>query len=285
MSEAAFFEHYRGEPHFNMAFDEWLLGSAMARPGLVLVRCYTWSDGTLTIGCHQHRQTALDWPKVGATPVIRRVTGGRAVYHDRSELTYAIAINPNTPDLNRLTGSVARTAAFFSEVLRRFLDAQGIGAEVVAQSQPRRRQPDYLHKAPCFDSAARQELVAGRRKIVASAQRQVGGALLQHGSIKLRGLAFHPALGPIGNPGLEGSSGEERRQFDRLSCSFRDIAGEALGVRWRNVELDEVCEQELESLTVEVRKQPLAKRQPVERRALGDCFSRSVRRSGGGEIA
>jgi len=87
------YTHFDSEPCFNMAFDSRMLTFVRLNPGMVLLRLYTWAIPTITIGLNQITERAVDMRQLGRTPLIRRVTGGRAVFHDCSELTYAIAAN------------------------------------------------------------------------------------------------------------------------------------------------------------------------------------------------
>ncbi|MCK4573421.1 MAG: hypothetical protein KAU36_03575, partial [candidate division Zixibacteria bacterium] len=93
MRKILFHNHFAAGPHFNMAFDEWLFARACESPGSIMLRLYSWRPGAITFGFNQKEQTAVDCERLNGTPLIRRVTGGRALYHDPSELTYAIAVN------------------------------------------------------------------------------------------------------------------------------------------------------------------------------------------------
>jgi len=273
MSPALWFSHFESDPWFNMGFDEWMLGSALSVPGLLIVRLYTWSEGTITFGRNQRQDSALKWDGVGWTPVIRRVTGGRAVYHDPGEFTYSLALNPRASDRRYLGGSVARSSALISEALLHFVQQQGMTSEIVARSGQSDAHPEVFHKAPCFASAARHELMAGDRKVVASAQRQVDGVILQHGSIKLHGLAWHPALPAAG---VSGQTDVVRRvesdQWNRVAASFQSVMGSWLGAELIPSALDAKAEREVDMLAQRVRSNPLERRPPVKQTALANSL-------------
>ncbi len=194
MRSISFYKHFAGNPFFNMAFDEWLFARACDLPGAVMLRLYSWEPGAITFGFNQKEETAVDRSLLGETPLIRRITGGRALYHDPSELTYAIGVNTGSNHWPQLEGSISHTSAEIAGVLVGFLKRLGIESDFVRGSQPEQARPEYFHKAPCFDSTARAEVVAGSQKIVASAQRRIRDTFFQHGSIKLSGIAQHPAL-------------------------------------------------------------------------------------------
>jgi len=260
MSDTLFFRHYAADPFFNMAFDECLFAHAMRHPGAVLLRLYTWRPGAITFGFNQRRETALDFDRLGETPVIRRITGGRAVYHDVSELTYAAAINPHTPERAGLSGSTATIYHLLSKAIMAFLESLGMSSQLVEKSSPENARPDFFHKAPCFASSARYEIVTGGRKVVASAQKQIQGVVLQHGSIKISGLVGHPALdAAVSDPGPE-SQPVEKEQFDRTAGQFGRALGDALGVVFEPAESLPFNKSELEERVCEVTKKALERR-------------------------
>ncbi len=74
--------------------------------------------------------------------------------------------------------------------------------------------------------------MTGGRKIIASAQKRLWDAILQHGSIKLQGLARHPALdGDVDRIADVGQALTEER-FRQLAAQFRLVMGASLGVEF-----------------------------------------------------
>lgn len=194
MTEALCLTDFATDPYYNMAVDEWLFEKVALGQSAVCVRLYSWSTGAITIGYNQLWEKALDHSRLGQTCLIRRVTGGRALYHDSSELTYAIAIDRLKVSDERLSGSLAKTGAAIADMLVSFLNRVGIEADYLKRSRPGQSESSSLHSAPCFASQARHELVTDNRKVVASAQRRIGSVTFQHGAIKISGAASHPAL-------------------------------------------------------------------------------------------
>ena len=83
----------------NMAYDEVLLNAVV--DGTIdtpILRFYHWIMPTISIGRFQsiHKDIDLVQCKKDHIPVVRRPTGGRAVFHNH-ELTYALAIPPQHP--------------------------------------------------------------------------------------------------------------------------------------------------------------------------------------------
>ena len=157
----------------NMALDEALLARARGT-GETVLRVYTWSRPTLSLGRHQ-RARGRYRPDVlhdRCIDVVRRPTGGRAVLHHR-EITYSVTAPCGAAQgLRESYGSINR-------LLMAGLRALGMAVRLAA---PRGPEPN-LGDAPCFDTPAAGELVWRGRKLVGSAQWRERGALLQHGSI------------------------------------------------------------------------------------------------------
>lgn len=238
MSVAFFYAQFACSPAVNMAVDEYLLSLAVANPGVVYLRLYSWQPGGLTFGFNQRQESALDWLRVGETQVIRRVTGGRAIFHDPSELTYSIAVNSRGQMSPSLVGSLSAVSANLAEALGRFTAAVGIPAVYARKSAPENAQPAFFHKAPCFASSAKYELLADGRKVVASAQKRLGDALLQHGSIKLAGLCRHPALDADVDKIDDHLEPMTESRFGQYALLFRQGMEEALGVEFAPGEAD-----------------------------------------------
>ncbi len=180
----------------NMAVDESLLKSVIAG-GQPVVRFYTWSPATLSLGVNQPvgeiDRSACDNRGFG---LVRRITGGRAVLHQH-ELTYAVIARENDP---RVSGGVLELYRKISAGLVEGLRTLGANVALspynremhVALGSERRRRDlglvgevESAHGAVCFDATSAYELTASGKKLVGSAQARRGGAILQHGSILL----------------------------------------------------------------------------------------------------
>ncbi len=112
---------------WNMALDAWLLHRA-AEEGLAVLRWYSWSEPTLSLGYFQRfadRTVDTRTAAIGSLPVVRRVSGGGALVHDR-ELTYSIAIPASDP----LAGDRMRLYSLFHRTLIDTLVSWGVAAEL-----------------------------------------------------------------------------------------------------------------------------------------------------------
>lgn len=194
MNEAVFYSQAECDPYYNMACDEWMFQQVCQHPNKLYLRLYDWAEPTITFGVNQQRERALDFSQLNGTPVIRRITGGRALYHDRSEFTYSIAVNLDAWAGQSWVGSPSHLFRVVAEGLTEFVTAMGKPADYCRKSAVSNSRPGFFHRAACFASLARYEIVADEKKVVASAVCRIGHVLLQHGAIKLGGAASHPAL-------------------------------------------------------------------------------------------
>ena len=263
MSRPLFYRQFACDPHYNMAVDEWLFDRARGAPGSLFVRLYSWAEGTITFGVNQDMERAFDSAQLNGIPVIRRITGGRALYHDCSELTYSIAVNLSGWHGRQWATGRSSFYGAVAEALAEFVTVMGKEAGYCRRSAENNSRSDFFHKAACFASVSRYEVLAESGKIVASAARQMGDTILQHGSIKLDGVAYHPALyyptadGLSQSVGLQPLSGP---RWEQASNIFPDVLGRHLGIDLRRGEFDLQESAELESRARLVRETALRQR-------------------------
>lgn len=260
MPETRIFSTFAGGAFFNMAFDEWLLSRALGSPGSIFVRLYTWKDPAITFGYGQKRETALDFTRLGNTPVVRRITGGRALLHDPSELTYAIAANTEREPGSRMGQSVSQSSRLIASYLSDLLSRLGIESDYLRQSSPEERNQTFFQKAPCFESYSRHELRSQGRKVVASAQKRLEKAFLQHGSVKWRGLAPHPALSLGGRVASAPLQPVVKKELAQAASLLRGIFEEQMNLSLNECGLTELEELRLAARALEVEKKTLTRR-------------------------
>lgn len=155
--------------HENMARDSSILASLEAGRGVPTVRFYGWSSPTISIG---YLQGAAPFTGLGL-PVVRRVTGGRAVVH-ASEVTYSVAGLIDDP---LFSGGVMAAYSVISACIISALRDCGVEADLSRGEHKDRRSE------ACFHSPSRYEVLIEGRKLVGSAQRRLRRAFIQHGSI------------------------------------------------------------------------------------------------------
>lgn len=175
----------------NMALDEALLDAAAANPGLAFFRTYEWTEPTLSLGYFQSIGEGEADPRFHGVPVVRRSTGGGAIWHHH-EVTYALVLPVDHPAARRGGPLYHEVHAAIARVF------QGLGARV-----ERRGGSTSVGTAPrpflCFTDRDPEDLVLDGSKVVGSAQRRRGSAVLQHGSVLLRRSPRVPELPGAGD--------------------------------------------------------------------------------------
>jgi lipoate-protein ligase A len=166
------------EPHpgpHNMATDLSLLDLA-DREGVSFLRLYRWSPFCLSFGRNEPALRRYDRGAIAGRDLalVRRPTGGRAVWHAR-ELTYAVAAP--IAQFGSLPAAYRAIHEMLADALRR------LGAEATLAPAPPRM--GRLEAGACFARPAGGEVLVGGRKVVGSAQLRQGDAFLQHGSLLL----------------------------------------------------------------------------------------------------
>jgi lipoate-protein ligase A len=159
----------------NMARDSALLDLAVER-AVAFVRTYTWDPHTLSFGANEPAEKRYDRAEIESRglAVVRRPTGGRAVWH-AEELTYSVA----TPD--GTFGTLQESYHAIHSLLLASLQSLG-GDFALADAEI---GPSGLDAGACFAAPVGGEVVSALGKVVGSAQLRERGALLQHGSILL----------------------------------------------------------------------------------------------------
>lgn len=159
----------------NMAIDRALPGLA-AGEGVVMLRLYRWAPSCLSFGRHEPAARRYDRAAIESRgiAVVRRPTGGRAVWHAR-ELTYAVAATDTA--LGGLREAYHRIHGWLAAAVERL----GLPATLAATPERTPRPAD----GACFAMPVGGEVLVNGWKVVGSAQVRDGEALLQHGSMLL----------------------------------------------------------------------------------------------------
>ena len=154
----------------NMAIDE-ALALLCREP---ILRVYQWKPKAVSIGYNQDitKEINLDYCKKNNIGIVRRITGGKAIFHD-NELTYSFIIPENT---GLLPKDVVESYKIIAEALVSSLVKIGINSDI-------RKINEKIATPICFNSSNWYELTVNSKKISGSAQRRLNGNILQHGSI------------------------------------------------------------------------------------------------------
>ncbi|MEI6651111.1 MAG: biotin/lipoate A/B protein ligase family protein [Chlorobiaceae bacterium] len=184
-------------------------------PNSCLWRFYAWRPYAITLGYNQD-VLGIDSDKCRSAgiDVVRRPTGGRAVFH-AEEFTYSFFAE--SPEQN------SELYRMVHEVIKLALESLDIHAEFCRSTLTRPQGGGSSETVSCFTASARYELQVEGRKLVGSAQRRTRNVLLQHGSLPLssrhKELCTFVALS-------DGEAFEEiRNEMERKTTSLEEIMG------------------------------------------------------------
>ena len=166
-------------PEFNMALDEVLSLSCRERSSPPTLRFYQWALPSISIGYFQKAHEVLDLAqcKNQGIGVVRRLTGGGAVYHHH-EITYSLSGASGTV----LYGKNLKDTFF--QIARGFqngFNKMGIPVHLWEGATPRRSLSPL-----CFASSSWYEMTFEGKKLMGSAQRRWPNGFLQQGSLLLK---------------------------------------------------------------------------------------------------
>ncbi len=177
---------------FNMAADAYLLDAAEKGETEPVIRLYGWDRPSITIGYHQTIERAVDCHHLVDTPVVRRLTGGRALLHDDGELTYAMAGNyVDNPGLGK---SLHESYNLISQAVVRFYNAIGWEATISHRDQPISLSGSVATQKGCFASVSHYEIMVRGQKVAAGSQRRTKTSFMQHGALKIASPSHHGAI-------------------------------------------------------------------------------------------
>ena len=139
------------DPAFNLAFEEYVLTNRKEGEYLLLWQ----NDNTIVIGRNQNAEAEINraFVEEHGIHVVRRTTGGGAVYHDMGNLNYSFITDVgNAEEL---------TMARFTRPIVEALKALGLQVE----------------------ASGRNDILVEGRKISGTAQRVTRGRILHHGTL------------------------------------------------------------------------------------------------------
>jgi lipoate-protein ligase A len=146
-----------------MAIDEAVATARLVEDNPDTIRLYRWKPSAVSVGYFQSvkNEVNLDACQELGVDVIRRITGGGAVFHDyEGEITYSLVAPETHP---RIPSDILTSYEVICGAVVKGLETLGIEAKF----------------KPVND------IVAGRKKISGNAQTRRHGVVLQHGTVLL----------------------------------------------------------------------------------------------------
>ncbi|HZX48018.1 MAG TPA: lipoate--protein ligase family protein [Nitrospirota bacterium] len=226
--------------YYNMAVDEAI--AIAVREGKVpsTLRFYTWDPPCISIGYFQKPDESLK----GCT--VRRITGGRAVFHG-NDLSYSVVSGTdNTMFPKNINGTYSAIANALTAGLRLF----GINPDPVDVNKSRiDSSADYHKTRLCFNTAIRHEITVYGKKLIGSAQRRWSDVFLQHGSILVNGPCSEN--GPASISLREILKQVQNDSVDGLVACLSNGFTEALGIQFMTEDISGYELELSENLIVE----------------------------------
>ncbi len=175
----------------NMAIDETIAVAFSEGKVPPTLRLYQWASPTLTLGSFQKMESDLSgFLEENPIPFVRRITGGRALLHDR-EITYSVVGGTHDP---LFLGGIKETFYSIAQGLLAGLNRLGVDAQIYTPNQD---TPFLRSQSPfCADSLSWYELAISGKKLIGSAQKRWVNSFLQHGSLPLTPSPFAERLHP-----------------------------------------------------------------------------------------
>lgn len=168
----------------NMATDEAIAIAFSEQKVPPTLRFYQWCRPAFSIGRFQNLESA--WinqlekdPECSPFTLVRRMTGGRGLLHDR-ELTYALISSNKNP---LFSSGIKGTYHTIAKGLLLALKMLGVDAEIY--SPPKEKRTEGMRHPLCYEASSWYEITANGKKLIGSAQRRWPDHFLQHGSLIL----------------------------------------------------------------------------------------------------
>ncbi len=208
---------------YNMALDEAI--ATACREGVVMptLRFYTWAPPCMSIGYFQKIDRMLTKIRFegDTTEIVRRVTGGRAVFHG-NDLSYSVichAGNSLFPD--NIKGTFSMIAEAFVSGLKHL----GITPDPPKTRNLKLEIRNSYHSALCFTTTLGHEISVNGRKLIGSAQRRWSDVFLQHGSILITGYQQDERRASISLSEILGGDPDVKAVTAALCTGFRETLG------------------------------------------------------------
>lgn len=168
------------DPVSNMQVDKVLFNSFLPQESMPVFRLYLWRQPAISLGKFQQPSRVLNLKNCRQDKVklVKRITGGSAIYHSPAELTYSLvcpsslckaaSVKESYKKLTRFLITAYKTIGLNASYAQEFLS-------LPVQSRPR--------AGFCLSQWQECDILINQKKIGGNAQKRKKGVIFQHGSI------------------------------------------------------------------------------------------------------
>jgi len=176
MNKLNFFSFKNFSPEKNMQIDNRFLRK---KDGFYF-RLYGWKPAGVSIGISQAEEKVCnaEYCREKGIPIVKRITGGGAVYH-KNDITYMFSAPLNYFADKSVVGIYREVAS----VLMKAFSLLGIQCQFAGEVKKEVRRQGMKNGIACFLLPSDYEILVNGKKIVGNALRVERGRILQHGSI------------------------------------------------------------------------------------------------------
>ena len=177
-----FFTNIDSNGYLNMAIDDYFIAKILENnyeknniDGVL--RFYTFSSPTITIGYFQKTDIfSKEKLNNNRISIIRRLTGGNAIYHDKYSFTYSIILNRDILNLKTNKDIYLFTAKILKDGLLK------LGIDTIIEDTTSTNDKNYDMNYDCFSSLSQYEIKRkDGNKLIGSAQKIFKNLFLQQG--------------------------------------------------------------------------------------------------------
>lgn len=159
----------------NMARDEALFTLFCENGGDPVFRLYNWSPASISLGRFQESSFLnKEYIKSAGIEVVRRFTGGKAIYH-AADISYSIVCSLD----DEIDSTYIKLTSFLFNLY------SSLGLQPAYACDEKEALSIHNSSALCFAGRERRDIVVNGKKIGGNAQRRTRQAVIQHGSIPL----------------------------------------------------------------------------------------------------
>lgn len=183
MNKWRFLDTGYGDPHLNMAFDKALFESYSPAESRPVFRVYQWNKPAISLGRFQEAEKILNIKncRKDNISIVKRITGGGAIYHSRNELTYSLVCAAQFFKAGSVKDSYQKITRFLIKVYR----ALGFSAQYAKDYKKSKKQLGAVSDF-CFAGWQDYDILIDAKKIGGNAQKRKKGVIFQHGSIPFK---------------------------------------------------------------------------------------------------